>query len=517
MVAVVTIIEFVARLGLVLSPAQETLLRAIYGLSLVSDEQRQLFALCTGNRPYREGHRYAETTVIAGARSGKDSRIAGPIMAFEALFGNYPVSKGETLVFPVVAQDLRATRVTFGYIKSYLTSTHELAACVDDEKQTELTLTNGRSILCFPCTAPAMRSFSIPCGMLNELAFFRLSGSADSDVEIQMAMRRGMIAFEHTTLIKISTPYMKSGVLYDDFQRAFGVDDPDLLVWKASSVVMNPTISDARLARERRQDPSRARREYDAEWVDDLSAYLDSQRVEDAIDQDVHERAPLDGVTYFAGADASGGGDDHFTYCIAHKEPDGTVVQDLLRGYGRGQNLEATVKEIAATLRRYRRSTIQADRYAANWVVEAFRREAITLETSKLPDGSILDQSAAYVECEPLFMQGHVRLLDHPKQREWITLEKHARPGGKTQVTHPKGGHDDYAASGARAFVQCTAAMAQRYRIWGGGHDPVREAARAERVRVEAHRILTEDLNREPTTQELEAFLEEARQEGIVS
>ncbi len=464
MVAVVTIIEFVARLGLVLSPAQETLLRAIYGLSLVSDEQRQLFALCTGNRPYREGHRYAETTVIAGARSGKDSRIAGPIMAFEALFGNYPVSKGETLVFPVVAQDLRATRVTFGYIKSYLTSTHELAACVDDEKQTELTLTNGRSILCFPCTAPAMRSFSIPCGMLNELAFFRLSGSADSDVEIQMAMRRGMIAFEHTTLIKIS-----------------------------------------------------ARREYDAEWVDDLSAYLDSQRVEDAIDQDVHERAPLDGVTYFAGADASGGGDDHFTYCIAHKEPDGTVVQDLLRGYGRGQNLEATVKEIAATLRRYRRSTIQADRYAANWVVEAFRREAITLETSKLPDGSILDQSAAYVECEPLFMQGHVRLLDHPKQREWITLEKHARPGGKTQVTHPKGGHDDYAASGARAFVQCTAAMAQRYRIWGGGHDPVREAARAERVRVEAHRILTEDLNREPTTQELEAFLEEARQEGIVS
>ena len=515
-----TIIEFVARLGLALSPAQEALLRSIYGLPLVTDEQRELFALCTGNRPYREGHRFPEVTVIAGARAGKDSRIAGPLMCFEALFGNYPAGKGETLVFPVVAQDLRATRVTFGYIRDYLNSTHELAACVDDEKQTELTLTNGRSILCFPCTAPAMRSFSIPCGMLNELAFYRLSGSVDSDVEIQMAMRRGMIAFEHTTLIKISTPYMKSGVLYDDFQRAFGVDDPDLLVWKASSQVMNPTISDARLARERRQDASRARREYDADWVDDLSAFLESRLVEAAIDPGVHERASLDGVTYFAGADASGGGEDHFTYCVAHKEQDGTVVQDVLRGYGRGQNLEATVKEIAATLRRYRLSRIQADRYAANWVVEAFRREGVTLETSKLPDGSILDQSGAYLESEPLFMQGRVRLLDHPKQREWITLEKHARPGGKTQVTHPKGGHDDYAASGARAFVQCTAAMAPRYRVWrpnaGGFGDPVREAAKAERIRTEARRILADDMQREPTTQELEAFLEEARQEGIV-
>ena len=77
-------------------------------------------------------------------------------------------------------------------------------------------------------------------GVLDELAFFRLEGAADSDVEIQASIRRGMLAFASTRLVKISTPYMQGGVLYDDFVRAYGQDAPDLLVWRAPSTVMNP-------------------------------------------------------------------------------------------------------------------------------------------------------------------------------------------------------------------------------------------------------------------------------------
>jgi hypothetical protein len=65
---------------------------------------------------------------------------------------------------------------------------------------------------------------------MDELAFFRLEGQADADVEVQASIRRGMIAFPSTRLVKISTPYMKGGVLFDDFRRGFGQDDPDLLV-----------------------------------------------------------------------------------------------------------------------------------------------------------------------------------------------------------------------------------------------------------------------------------------------
>ena len=61
---------------------------------------------------------------------------------------------------------------------------------------------------------------------MDELAFYRLEGQSDSDVEVQASIRRGMIAFPTTRLVKVSTPYMKGGVLYEDFTRGFGQDDP---------------------------------------------------------------------------------------------------------------------------------------------------------------------------------------------------------------------------------------------------------------------------------------------------
>ena len=442
-------------LGLSISPAQEVLLRSIYGLPLPTSEQHDLFRLCTGRDAYPE-RRFAEATILAGARSGKDSRIAAPIACYEALFGGHErhLSKGERAVIPIVAQDLRATRIAFSYVKDYLLDSPLLRPFVADEKQNEVLLTNGLSIICFPCSLRSLRGWSIPCGILDELAFFRLEGQVDSDVEVQTSIRRGGISFPITTLVKISTPYMKSGVLHDDFKKGFRQDDPDLLVWKASTALMNPTITPERLAREKRLDPSRFAREYEAEFVDDLTAFLPAAWVDSAIVPGRRELSAYAGIRYVAGCDTSGGGADAFTFSIAHAEPDGSIVQDVLRGYGRGQNLESTVSEIAQTLRRHRLHSIHGDRYAANWVVEAFRRAGVRYEPSKAPDGSPLDQSRAYAECEPLFAQGRVRLLDHPKQREWMLLERRQRPGGSALITHPKGGHDDYAASAARAFVQ---------------------------------------------------------------
>jgi hypothetical protein len=83
-----------------------------------------------------------------------------------------------------------------------------------------------------------------------------------------------MIPFPQTKLIKISTAYMRSGVLYDDFRRGFGHDNPDMLVWRESSLLMNPSLRAERLERERRLDPLRFAREYDAEFTDDLESFI---------------------------------------------------------------------------------------------------------------------------------------------------------------------------------------------------------------------------------------------------
>src|ERR671937_154227 len=107
-----------------------------------------------------------------------------------------------------------------------------------------------------------------------------------------------MIAFPSTRLIKISTPYMRGGVLFDDFRRGFSQDDPDLLVWRASSLVMNPALRAERLERERRLDSSRFAREYEAEFADDLEAFLPAAWVDQAVILGRHELAPRDGVRY---------------------------------------------------------------------------------------------------------------------------------------------------------------------------------------------------------------------------
>jgi hypothetical protein len=146
-------------------------------------------------------------------------------------------------VIALVAQDARATRVAFAYVKDYLTGSRLLGGMVPEVLTSAITLTSGVTIECFPCTLRSLRGWTIPVGVLDELAFFRLEGQAASDVEVQASIRRGMLGFPAPRLVRVSTPYMRSGVLWDDFRKGWGQDNPDLLVWKAAMATMNPTSS----------------------------------------------------------------------------------------------------------------------------------------------------------------------------------------------------------------------------------------------------------------------------------
>jgi len=467
-------------LDLALSPAQETLLRAIYGLPF-SDAQHELYRACTGRQTAPTGA-FAEATVIAGARAGKDSRIAAPIICFEAVFGRHErhLARGEQGVIPLVAQDQRATQIAFGYIREYLTRSRLLNALVAEVGTSEITLINGITIKCFPCTLRSLRGWSMPAGVLDEVAFFRLEGQADADVEVQASIRRGMIAFPTTRLVKISTPFMRGGVLYEDFKRGFGQDDPDLLVWRASSRLMNPsTITAERLEKERRLDPTRFAREYEAEFTEDVDAFLPAQYVDEAVRRGRHELSPRDDLRYIAAVDPSGGGTDAFTLAIVHSEgpeSDRRIVQDVMRGWRRrgheSADLEGVVKEIADICRRYRLSAVHGDRYAAAWIRDRFRAEGIRYldPEVKVPNDPTatryVDKSLAYLETEPLFTQGRIELLDHPQlARELMLLERRPRAGGRMLVDHPTGGHDDYANALALA---ATLAASTRIRPFYG-------------------------------------------------
>src|SRR5262249_22507343 len=153
---------------------------------------------------------------------------------------------------------------------------------------------------------------------------------------------------------KISTPYMRSGVLYEDFKRAWGQDDPDELVWRASTLLMNPTLTPERLERERRLDPDRFAREYEAEFAEDLESFLPAAWVDQSLVPGRHELVPREGVSYDGAVDPSGGGAEAFTLAVVHVEgygPERRVEQDVARGWARTRSttvdLEGAVRQIA--------------------------------------------------------------------------------------------------------------------------------------------------------------------------
>jgi hypothetical protein len=213
---------------------------------------------------------------------------------------------------------------------------------------------------------------------------------------------------------------------------------------------MNPSIPVARLERERRRDSQRFTREFEGEFIEDLEAFLAPAWVEEAVVAGRHELPPEIGVRYVAAVDPSGGGPDAFTFAIVHAEGTGSqarVVQDVMKGWERiGANLGSVVEEITGRVREYGCTEVIGDRYAGHWVRAAFQERGIIYRDAEV------DKATAYLEIEPLFAQGRIFLLDHPRLvRELTLLERRPRPGGRTVVDHPRGGRDDFANSLALA------------------------------------------------------------------
>ena len=459
-------------LGLDLSAPQRSLLKASNGIPL-SEEEMGYFRACTG-RTTDPRINFPTVVVIAGARAGKDSRLVAPTALYEAVFGGHSISKGETPTIALYAQGKDAATVTFNYISDYATKSPRLSEMVEGEPlRTRLTLDNGFVVRTFPATRIAARAFSLPVAVLNESAFYRFEGSANADVEILTSVRRGMLNFPRRKLLIVSTPYSKAGILYDHFRRFYGRDDSqDVLVWRAPTSFMNPSITEERLEEERRvMDPAHFAREYLAEFLDDAAAWLPSELIESAVDLGIAERPPLIGVKYTMGIDASGAGSCAFAVSIGHPEEQGAgnivVIQDVLRSFTKPPsgklNLRAVVREILGLAASYNHiEHAFSDRYAGQWPLQAFEDEAAALGMRfTLRDPTVmrgqdtirLNKSEAFRETAPLFRTSRIRLVDNPSQvrelRNLRNLEARPTEAGPVKIGRPmvRGEMDDQATA----------------------------------------------------------------------
>jgi hypothetical protein len=173
----------------------------------------------------------------------------------------------------------------------------------------------------------------------------------------------------------------------------YGQDGDDVLVVQGPTATFDPLIDTSVVDRARRDDPTSALAEWDAEFRSDLSQFLDDETIDKAVDHGRPlELPPRAGIEYYGFVDASAGRHDPFCIGIVHAEAvdgiaDATsgrfasgdeidvkrLVADVIRGRRPPFDPATVAKEFAALARDYGIDRVTGDQYAGQWVPAAFK------------------------------------------------------------------------------------------------------------------------------------------------
>lgn len=337
-------------------------LRAAFGEPL-SDAETELFRSVAQRDP--PSAPVKELWAIAGRRAGKDS-VASAIATHVAALSDFSpyLRPGERASVLCLACDRQQARIVLGYIKGYFQHVPILAGLVERETAEGLELTNGVEIIVATNSFRSVRGRSLACVILDECAYYRDESSTSPDTELYNALAPGLTTFPGAILIGISSPYRKSGLLFDKWRDSYGKPDPGILVVQGPSRAFNPTVSERVIDAAIQRDPEAAAAEWLGEFRRDIAAFVDRAIVDAAVIAGRYEIPPIAGQTYYAFVDPSGGSSDAMTLAIAHRSGDGLAVLDCLRERTPPFSPESVVQEFCEVVKSYGLTTVYGDRYA---------------------------------------------------------------------------------------------------------------------------------------------------------
>ena len=439
-----------------ISPAQEVVLRALYGLEMTRQQvillnhlrdehfDDNLGEILWGS-PEREDYTpvdYREGTIIVGRRGGKSDKLAANISIYEGCFREHKeyLSRGEEGYVLCLSQTMR-TKVVFRYILGKLESSSLLSNMMaGPPKAEEIPLTNGITIACYPCSFKAVRGLTVVACVLDEIAFWNVEG-VNPDSEVVATVRPGMATIPYARMIKISSPYIKAGELWNDYSNRDKSEG--IFVVRAPTIVLNPTAREY-LEREKIRDPINFPREYLGLFAEGSETFLPHAAIKNCIIENRIEQEYRPQFYYKASLDAAFKS-DRFTFGIAHRDGDIRKL-DVLRGWEGTRekpiSLQHVIEEIHGLCQRYRIGLILGDQYCAQPIREALSKKNITFKET-LTGGK--ERRKAYLTLKMLVLQNQIQLLDHKELvRELENLEIRRSSGGNFTVGHPRhGSHSD--------------------------------------------------------------------------
>jgi hypothetical protein len=414
----------------------------------LTTEERAVFESLTG-RPREPAERVDEFWAIIGRRGGK-TRAVAVLAAYIAALVDFSdvLAPGERASLPIMSASVWQAGKCFQYLDGIFDGVAALKQLVTGQTADTIALSTHVDIECRPASFRTARGGTCCAVIADEVAFWRSDATANPDVEILNAVRPSL-STTGGLLACISSPYARRGELYNTWKRDYGpAGDRAVLVAKAPSRVMNPSLSEKVVQRAYERDPASAAAEFGSEFRTDVESFISREVVESAVVPDRHELPRIAGVRYVGFVDPSGGSADDMTLGIAHREGE-RVVLDCLRAVKPPFSPDAVVNEFAALLKSYGVREVVGDRYGGEWPRERFRANGIDYKTSEKT------KSDLYREALPILNAGRAELLDNSKLvSQLCSLERRTARSGRDSIDHPQGQHDDVINAAAGALVE---------------------------------------------------------------
>lgn len=300
------------------------------------------------------------------------------------------------------------------------------------------------------------------CAVLcDEIAFWNLDDSLkETDDKIMKAVRPATKQFGSSALIiKLSSPGIRQGVLYNEYTRwEKGTLPKNYVIFRAPSWVWNTILPKEEFIIEWELDPEGFDTEYRANFVDSISNFISPEFVDMAVLSGVAFQAPdpSKDIKYFAAIDAAFK-NDKFTFSLVGVS-ENRITQFVSKGWEGTRKVPIKAHEVAEyiknILKQFPVNYVAADQFAFQPLKEIFDQYNVTLEERTFTPTF---KKRVYFNLKKAIHSQQLDLLDNPAQTKEIKeLIVEVAGSGTIKIGHPNGGSDDFSDSLAIATLMAT-------------------------------------------------------------
>lgn len=467
-----------------LSGPQQVMLKALYGLSLDTEEERYHWSVLQGGAKFDDlgfpvtpvneisytPTEFNSAWAILGRRSGKTDKFLSFVLAYETSMGGHMryVAKRQKCRSFIVAQKLPlAQAILDEFVMGIFDESPILKNEVEKANADGILLKNGHVLAPSPPTRRSFRGFAVPIVACDEVGFwYSEEEAANPDYEVIRAVEYAQIQFPDHKLLGASTPWSKEGILWAAHNAGTNgnklpSDDEDkarfhqTVVFHAPTPALENPILDRRwFSKTQLKDPDAYIREVRAQFVDAVSGMFPDTLLNDAMRSGPHWREalprpghPEDMKPFYVAALDPAFRKDKFAFCIGHYEPDRGFVQDWVQSWKPEKNISLNpaviLDEIAKKIKEYHVVNVFSDQYQLEALKELALDRGFVIQGQDFTANS---KAKIYGSFQTLLRTDRVRLLNNKEQRqELLGIEKHVGSGGNVRIGARVGNHDDLA------------------------------------------------------------------------